>query len=95
MDKDEGVRTLASWFGTREFRIKDIEDEDRLWEIAELIGNTRGSHGRRSFLGKRLREMDGYSCAASGNRRLRLVVKERADGSKAAVYQVQEIGGAA
>ena len=96
MDEDEGVRTLASWFGTREFRIRDIDDEDRLREIAELVGcNAPTSKGRRDQTGKRLTEMDGHSCAASGNRRLRLVVKERAAGSKAAVYQVQEVGGTA
>ena len=37
MDKAEGLRKLLSWFPDREFRVRDITD-DRLWEIAELVG---------------------------------------------------------
>ena len=86
MDIDEGIRTLASWFGTREFRINDIKDEGRLREIAGLIGSTTS----RSSLGIHIGKIDGHSCATSGNGRLRLVVKERAAGSKPMVYQIQE-----
>ena len=96
MDIEEGIRTLASWFGNRQFTVSDILGDERMWEIVELIGaNTLTPHGRRSQLGKRLNALDGRKCPINGNRALMLCVIERVSGNgkRAAVYQIQEISG--
>ena len=91
MDVEEGIRTLASWFGNRQFAIADILGDDRMWEIAELMGaNTLTPDGRRKQLGKRLARLDGRRCPINDNRALVFYVVNRASGSKAAVYQIQE-----
>ena len=91
MDMEEGIRTLASWFGSRQFTIADILGDDRMWEIVELMGaNTLTPHGRRSQLGKRLSAMDGRRCPVNDGRSLVFCVVSQAAGSKAAVYQIRE-----
>ena len=88
MDKDEGIRTLLRWFGYRPFSVRDITDE-RLREIAELIGAfTKTTQGTRIRLGTRLTQMNGYQCATAPNLGATLTV-ERAEGSIAAVFQIQ------
>lgn len=88
MDKAEGLRKLLSWFPDREFRVRDITD-DRLWEIAELIGaNTLTTQGRRIQLGKRLTEMEGFHCTTETGLVAMLTV-EKADGSTPAVFQIR------
>lgn len=88
MDKDEGIRTLLTWFGYRPFRVRDMIDDDRLWEIAELIGaNTLTTQGRRIQLGKRLTQMNGYQCATAPNLGATLTV-EFAENSTPAVFQI-------
>ena len=90
MDKDEGIRILLMWFGYQRFQVSGITDDDRLWEIAELVGaNTMTSQGRRIQLGKRLTEMDGYRVATGSNVGTTLTVVEPADGSKAAIFQLK------
>ena len=92
MDIEEGIRTLASWFGNRQFTVADILGDDRIWDIVELIGaNTLTPHGRRTQLGKRLAALDGRRCPINDNRDLMFCVIERANGSKAAIYQIREI----
>ena len=91
MDKDEGIRTLVKWFEYRPFRVREISD-GRLREISKLIGaDTRTNEGRRILLGKELTQMNGYECVSSPNLGATLTVVEFAEGSKAAVFQIQPV----
>ena len=88
MDRDEAIRTLLRWFGYRPFRTADITD-NRLREISELVGAyTKTVQGTRIQLGKRLTQMDGHQCGVPPNLGATLTV-EHADGSIAAVFQIQ------
>ena len=90
MDKDEAIRTLLRWFGYRTFRVRDITDDDRLREIAELVGAyTLTTQGTRTQLGKRFTQMDDYQCSAAPSLGATLTVIENAEDSTPGIYQIQ------
>ena len=90
MDQDEGIRTLLRWFGYQRFRIEEITTEERVREIARLVGaDTLTLHGTRTQLGKRLTAMSGYRCSTAPNLGATLIVIEVAEDSRPGVYQFQ------
>lgn len=90
MDRDEGIRTLFGWFGNKQFRIRDIDD-DRLLTLTDLMGlSSRFINGQRTQLGRILSEMNAHQFPVAPNRIGRLVVVEPADGSVPGIYQVED-----
>ena len=92
MDKDEGIRTLLRWFGNKPFRVNEVTDDDRLREIAELVGAfTKTTQGTRIQLGKRLTEMDGYKCSTAPNLGATLIAIKipREVDPRPGVYQIE------
>lgn len=86
-DKDEAIRKLLVWFGNGRFRVRNITD-DRLYEIAELLGAVADNSSRtRIMLGRKLTAMDGYRCSAGGNQGAMLTV-DRTDGVMPAVFEI-------
>ena len=85
MSQRQALEVLAAWFGDREFLVWQITDT-QLEEIAELL-SIRAPELRMK-VGRWLSN-NRLECVLGADKALRLVVVSRADGSKAAVYQVQ------
>ena len=87
MSGEEAVVLLSKWFGSREFLVGQMTDS-QMDEVAESLGirapELRMKVGR--WLSNNCLECELYT-----KKTLRLVVVCRADGSKAAIYQVKEI----
>ena len=83
----EGIRTLYGWFGSKQFRVRDIDD-DRLLKLELLTGSHRSIHGRRVSLGLALMEMDDQECFVSSDRVIRLVVVVAPTLNAGSIYQV-------
>ena len=81
----EAVERLWQWFGSRQFLVAHLNDE-QVQEIANLLGIQPPE--LRSKVGRRLSNRTLWS--DTGNSSLRLAVVSRANGSVAAVYQVQD-----
>ena len=83
----EGLRTLYGRFGSKQFRVRDIDD-DLLLKLESLTGSHRSIHGRRVSLGLALKEMDGQECFVSSDRVIRLVVVVAHTLNAGSIYQV-------
>ena len=83
MSADEAVEALVSWFGYKEFRLKDMCD-DWVAETTELAGlhQSQTRRGPRIVVGRFLNSQPF-------GQRVTVCVVEPAKGSIAAVYQVQ------
>ena len=86
----DGIEALSDWFGPREFRVNDLSTErlDELIDLAGLHLSHSESNGRRSRVGKWLNRASGHNFPLDC-KSVRLVVRERAGGSKPALYQIQ------
>ena len=87
MSEEKALDLLGKWFGSREFLVGQMTNA-QVDEVAELLGirvpELRMKVGRWLSNSRLEYELDT-------NKTSRLVVVSRADGPKAAVYQVQEI----
>lgn len=81
----EAVERLRQWFGNKEFLVAHLNDA-QVEEIANLLRIQPPE--LRSKVGRRLSNRMLWS--DRGNSSLRLAVVSRANGSVAAVYQVQD-----
>ena len=89
MDKDRCVQQLLAWFGNREFRVRDL-DEDKVRELRALMGlaSSNNNIGNRSQLGLSLSELQGHAYQLLGNRICTFRIVSNADQSVPAVYQI-------
>ena len=83
----EGIRTLYGWFGSKQFRIRDIDD-GRLLMLECLTGPHRSIQGRRVSLGLALTEKAGQECFVSSNQAIRLIVVVAPTPNTGGIYQV-------
>ena len=91
MANGQVLGTIWRWFGYRPFRVRDLTD-DMVEELIPLVMGTGQSRiGKRTIIGRRLSELDGYRFSAGDNRRTVFIVNERASGSQAGIYQIQEV----
>ena len=91
MDDGQVLDVILRWFGYRPFKVRDLTDEmvEELTPLMMGAGETR--IGQRTVIGRRLSGLDGRRFSTDDNRRAVFIVSERAGGSRAGTYQIQEV----
>ena len=91
MSDREALETLINWFGDKEFLV-GLMTPDRVDELAEQLGiEAPKKKTLRDKVGRWLSSNDGLEYVPANNKRFKLVVVSRADGSIPAVYQVRQV----
>ena len=79
---------LFGLFADEQFKIRDIKDPDKIYELADFLNvHSTSTVGQRSMIGKELSRLRGIEYRASSGT-VRLEVCSDARGSVPAIYRV-------
>ena len=82
----KGFQTLEHWFGERNFRVRNMDDD----MVSQLAGQI-GYPNDRSSIGRWLSSMDDNAYTVEDGRLIELIVVEHADGSKPGIYRMRTV----